>query len=61
MGRVMAAKAVLPFTHIDSIVPYCHNLLSTIDEVKESNVVHYRLAVVYNLFFSVGELIGNEK
>lgn len=53
MGRVMAAKAILPFMDIDGIIPYCLNLLQSLDSINQNNLVHYRLAAAYNLLLSL--------
>ena len=53
MGRVMAAKAILPFMEIDSIVSYVLHLLENIGSFKENNVVHYRLVASYHLLISL--------
>jgi len=34
MGRVMAAKAILPFMDIEGIIPYCLDKLKDIREIK---------------------------
>lgn len=34
MGRVMAAKAILPFMDIEGIIPYCLDKLKDIKEIK---------------------------
>ena len=56
MGRVMAAKAVLPFMDIDGIIPYVLNLLKNIKEIKENNIVHYKLVTCHNLLLSLQDL-----
>ena len=56
MGRVMAAKAVLPFMDIDGIIPYVLNLLKNIKQIKENNIVHYKLVTCYNLLLSLQDL-----
>lgn len=33
MGRVMAAKSILPFMDIDGIVPYCLKLLKDVKQI----------------------------
>ena len=53
MGRVMAAKAILPFMEVDGIIPYVLNLLHKISEIKDNNIVHYRLVTCFNLLLSL--------
>jgi hypothetical protein len=59
MGRVMTAKAILPFMEINGIIPYCLRILKDIDTVLINNEVHYRLATVYHLLTSLIELTRN--
>ena len=61
MGRVMAAKAVLPFMDIDGIIPYVLGLLSDIESIKENNIAHYKLVTSYNLLLSLQDLKNREK
>lgn len=61
MGRVMAAKAVLPFMDIDGIIPYVLDLLRSIQGIKSNNVVHYKLIVCHNLLLSLQEIKKRDK
>jgi hypothetical protein len=61
MGRVMAAKAVLPFMDIDGIIPYVLHILADIEEIKENNWVHYRLVTSFHLLLSLQEFKTQEK
>lgn len=56
MGRVMTAKAILPFMEINGIIPYCLNILKEIPSVNSNNEVHYRLATVFYLLTSLLEI-----
>jgi hypothetical protein len=59
MGRVMTAKAILPFMEINGIIPYCLQTLKDVDTVPSNNEVHYKLATVYHLLTSLIELTRN--
>jgi hypothetical protein len=59
MGRVMTAKAILPFMEINGIIPYCLSILKDIDAVRDNNEVHYKLATVYYLLTSLVEITRN--
>jgi len=61
MGRVMAAKAVLPFMDIDGIVPYVLGILSNVKQVKDNNIAHYKLITCYNLLLSLHDLKLRER
>lgn len=37
MGRVMTAKAILPFMEINGIIPYCLALLKDIETLTANN------------------------
>lgn len=48
MGRVMTAKAILPFMHLSSIIPHCLSLLQSYITNLHNNTItnnneHYRL------------------
>lgn len=59
MGRVMTAKAILPFMEINGIIPYCLQILKDVDTVSSNNEVHYKLATVYHLLTSLIEITRN--
>lgn len=53
MGRVMTAKAILPFMEINGIIPYCLQILKEIDRLIANNEAHFKLATVYHLLTSL--------
>lgn len=59
MGRVMTAKAILPFMEINGIIPYCLQILKDVDTVSSNNEVHYKSATVYHLLTSLVEITRN--
>jgi hypothetical protein len=59
MGRVMAAKAVLPFMDIEGIIPYCLNKLKNLKDITHNNILHYNLTATYNLLLSLYEIQQN--
>ena len=58
MGRVMTAKAILPFMEINGIIPYCLDLLKDAQSIS-NNEAHYKLATVYHLLTSLIEITSN--
>ena len=54
MGRVMTAKAILPFMEIDEIVDYCVKGMLNLPQYfnKDNNKLHYELTKYYHLLTS---------
>ena len=57
MGRVMTAKAILPFMELNNIIPHCLTLMSeytsNLQRKKvKNNEEHYRLTECYQLLHS---------
>lgn len=59
MGRVMTAKAILPFMEINGIIPYCLAQLQDIASLTANNEIHYKLAAVYHLLSSLIDITRN--
>ena len=56
MGRVMAAKAVLPFMGIKKIIPYCLNIIETSGAITSNNLLHYKLVTCLQLLTSLQDI-----
>ena len=57
MGRVMTAKAILPFMEVNNIIPHCLNLLQEFQSNIScgnimNNAEHYRLTECFHLIVS---------
>lgn len=65
MGRVMTAKAILPFMELNSILPHCMELISQYHSALKSNRVsnngeHYRLTECFQLLQSYHQIMDSQ-
>ena len=64
MGRVMTAKAILPFMELNKIIPHCLDLLKEFqknlsDKKISNNAEHYRLTECYHLIVSYHSIMDS--